>query len=105
MCVFFKVSKVQEMVIFSIFLVEFGQCLLLRDDDIVLYVDEERGVVGTVHPTVDVLTESSNLFRCWKDKLVLVQFRQVGAVDLANHKLTENKVLHNNHVSYARQSC
>ena len=60
MCVFFKVSKVQEMVIFSIFLVEFGQCLLLRDDDIVLYVDEERGVVGTVHPTVDVLTESSN---------------------------------------------
>ena len=57
MYVFFKVSEVQEIVIFSIFLVEFGHCLLLRDDDVVLYVDEERGVVGTVHPTVDVLTE------------------------------------------------
>lgn len=86
MYVFFKVSEVQEIVIFSIFLVEFGHCLLLRDDDVVLYVDEERGVVGTVHPTVDVLTEITDLCSCWKEKFVLVQFRQVGAVDLANHK-------------------
>ena len=66
MYVLFEVSEVQEIVVFSILLVQFGHRLLLRDDDLVLHVDEERGVVRAVHPTVDVLTEITN---CMSKKL------------------------------------
>ena len=66
MNVLLKVSEVQEIVVFSILLVQFGHRLLLRDYDFVLHVDEQGSVIGTSHSTVDILAKIAN---CMTEKL------------------------------------